>query len=82
MAKNTNSLPILKFDGADYEYQRIKMKTLLMGKYLWDTEEDEYIEPIDWSVLVDDAKKTMKEVQINIAWPSIIFNQLLIRAFF
>lgn len=36
---------------------------LLMVKYLWDIVEDGYIEPIDWSLLVDDARKTMKEAQ-------------------
>ena len=32
MERNLNSIPILEFDGIDYEYWSIRMKTLLKGK--------------------------------------------------
>lgn len=65
MASNTNSLPIPEIDGADYEYWSIKMKTLLMDKYLWDIVEDGYLEPVDWSLLTDAAKIIKEEQKKN-----------------
>lgn len=37
------------------------MKTLLMGKELWGIMKDGYLEPLDWSLLGYDDKKTGKE---------------------
>lgn len=54
---NTNSLYIPEFDREDYKYWSIKINTLLMGKDLWNIMVDEYLELVDWNLLLDDAKK-------------------------
>ena len=62
MVSNTSSsIPIPEFDGSDYRYWSIKIQTLLIGKDLWNVVDDGYVEPIDWSSLLADDKKAMKE---------------------
>jgi len=60
MENISNSIPILEFDGIDYEYWSIWMMTLLEGKDLWDVVEVGYTKPTDWSVLSKDKKKNLK----------------------
>lgn len=63
MAANNNTLPIPEFNGDDYEYWSIKMKTLLIGKGLWDIIEEGYNEPQDWNALQGNDKNVKKEAQ-------------------
>lgn len=65
MASNNNTLPIPEFQGKDYEYWSIKMKTLLIGKVLWDIVEEGYSDPTDWNTLGDNAKAAKKIAQKN-----------------
>ena len=61
MASNSNSIIIPEFDGADYEYWSVRMKTLLTVKGYWDIVVAGYTEPADWSALSAEAKKEAKE---------------------
>ena len=61
MASNSNSIIIPEFDGADYEYWSVRMKTLPIRKGYWDIVVVGYIESTDWSALSADAKKEAKE---------------------
>jgi len=36
MVSNSNVIPIIEFDGSDYEYGSIWMKTLLKARGYWD----------------------------------------------
>ena len=61
MASNSNSTIILEFDGGDYEYWSISMKTLLIRKDYWDIVVVDYNEPAYWSALSANGKKKTKE---------------------
>ena len=61
MASNSNSIIIPKFDGGDYEYWSVQMKTLLIKKGYWDIMVASYIELTYWIALSVDAKKETKE---------------------
>lgn len=61
MVSNSNSIIIPKFNGGDYEYWSVQMKTLLIRKRYWNILVVGYIELVDWSALSADAKKEAKE---------------------
>ena len=65
MASNGNypSWPILEFNGEDYEYWLIKMKTLLIGKGFLEIVEDGYDEPTDWTTLQRANRISRREAQ-------------------
>lgn len=63
MTSVNNSLPIPEFNGAKYEYWSIRMKTLLIGKGLWNIVVTSYTEPVDWSILNEAARKAKEEDQ-------------------
>lgn len=46
-----NNLQIPEFDGVDYQYWSIKMKTFLIGKDFWEIVESGYEEPTDWNTM-------------------------------
>ena len=48
---NNSAWPIPEFNGEDYEYWSIKMKTVLIGKGFQEIVEDGYDETTDWSTL-------------------------------
>lgn len=65
MASNNNTLPIPELHGDDYEYWSIKMRTLLIGKGLWDIVEEGYSDPLDWTTMGEQAKTAKKLAQKN-----------------
>jgi len=63
MTNVNNSLPIPEFNGTKYEYWSIQMKTLLIGKGLWNIVVTGYTELAEWSVLTEAARKAKEEDQ-------------------
>lgn len=51
VSNNNNSWPIQEFNGEEYDYWRIKMRTLIIGNRFWDVMEEGYNEPVNWSSL-------------------------------
>ena len=58
-----NNLQISEFDGADYQYWSIKMKTFFIGKDFWEIIESGYEEPTDWNTLQPNDRRLKKEVE-------------------
>lgn len=67
IANNSNSLPIRELDGNGYEYQSIKMMTLIEGKDLQDIMDTGYAKLIDWNTLDANAQKIKKEEKKKIS---------------
>ena len=85
MASNSNLITIPKFDGGDYEYWSVQMKTLLIRKGYWDIVAVGYSNPADWTALSVDVKKEVKENErqnsmilsfIQVALDKSIFSKL------
>ncbi|XP_022853494.1 uncharacterized protein LOC111374962 [Olea europaea var. sylvestris] len=58
-----SSIPIPTFNGDNYDFWSIKMKTHLCAQNLWDVVNDGYINPDDISTLSTAQKKELKENQ-------------------
>jgi len=64
MATMVKGIKIPKFDGEDYGYWSIRMKTFLMEKDLWSIVESNYKEPLTWSILGKNENRLKKEEQL------------------
>ena len=61
MVSNSNVIPIIEFDGSDYEYGSIWMKTLLKARGYWDIIDVGYNDFVDWNALSIETNKDTKE---------------------
>jgi len=61
MTGNNNFIMIPKFDGSNYEYWSIRMRTILKGKGFWKIMEDGYNDPKYWNALSVNQKKDMED---------------------